>query len=412
MQFSNACGWPRAIGGWRAAGEDEVCARAGAVAGCRAAEGGAGGRCGAVARSVVASAELKPSVFLSIYEKLESLVQRLPEGLRSPILREITPIKTLFLLQRAPRIVLLGDRAASRSALVNALFGEAVTRADEDAVQSASWQEFARSGRGTLRMLDARRPSVLAGLSRALGAEAPDLYLFLHDGSAGERGLPEDLDHASAVVGFADRSHAARAAIVGVPRDANAATAFDALHGRRDLAVRTTSVVALDHAGLLSKSIAVELPPEAQLEMARLSGNKELQRQIAQIVIKSVTAMCAAVAAQPIPLADFPILTALQASMVASIMHVSGREMNAKRAAEFLAAVGANIGTALALREGARAAVKFVPVWGSAISGAFAATGTYAIGRAAVAFFIDGASIADARGIFRRKRKEKPLLKG
>ena len=354
---------------------------------------------------------MKQSVFLSIYEKLEALVQRLPEGLRAPILREITPIKTLFLLQRPPRIVLLGDRAASRTAVVNALFGEAVARPDEDAVQSASWQEFARSGRGTLHVLDARRPSLLAGLSRALGAESPDLYLFLHDGSAGGHGLAEDLDHAAAVLEFADRSHASRAVIVGVPLNEDAAVAFDALQGRQDLAVRTTSVVALTHTRLLAESIALELPPEAQLEMARLSGNKELQKQIAQIVIKSVTAICTAVAAQPIPLADFPILTSLQAAMVASIMHVSGREMSTKRAAEFLAAVGANIGTGIVLRESARAAVKLVPIWGSAISGAVAGAGTYAIGRAAVAFFIDGVSITDARGVFRRKKKEKPLLK-
>ena len=352
---------------------------------------------------------MKQSVFLSIYEKLESLVQRLPEGLRAPILREITPIKTLFLLQRPPRIVLLGERAASRTAVVNALFGESVARPDEDAVQSASWQEFARSGRGTLLVLDARRPSALAGLSRALGGETPDIYLFLHDGSAGAHGLADDLDHAAAVIEFADRNHSTRPVIVGVPLNIDAATAFDALQGRRDLAVRTSSVVALCHTRLLSESIALELPPEAQLEMARLSGNKELQKQIAQIVIKSVTAMCAAVAAQPIPLADFPILTALQTAMVGSIMHVSGREMNAKRTAEFLAAVGANIGTGIVLREGARAAVKLVPIWGSAISGAVAGAGTYAIGRAAVAFFIDGVSIADARGIFHRKRKEKAL---
>ncbi len=354
---------------------------------------------------------MKQSVFLSIYEKLESLVQRLPEGLRGPILREITPIKTLFLLQRPPRIVLLGDRAASRTALVNALFGEAIARPDEDALQSAAWQEFARAGRGTLRVLDARRPSALAGLSRALGSEAPDIYLFLHEGSAGTSGLAEDLDQAASVIEFADRSHAPRATIVGVQLNEETAPAFEALQGRRELAERTSSVVALSHAALLSQSIAVELPPESQLEMARLSGNKELQRQIAQIVIKSVTAMCAAVAAQPIPLADFPILTSLQAAMVASIMHVSGREMNTKRAAEFLAAVGANIGTGLVLREGARAAAKLIPIWGSAISGGVAGAGTYAIGRAAVAFFIDGVSITDARGIFRRKRNEKALLK-
>jgi uncharacterized protein (DUF697 family) len=355
---------------------------------------------------------MKSTVFLSLYQKLEALVQRLPEGLRAPILREITPIKTLFLLQRPPRIVLLGDRAASRTALVNALFGADVARDGEDAVQSASWLAFTLHGRGTLRVLDARRPAALAGMSRALGADAPDLYLFLHETTPGERGLSEDLDHAASVIAFADRAHEARAKIIGVPMNTDAVLAFDALQGRRELAERTSCIVTLAQAGLLSESIALELPPESQLEMARLSANKDLQKQIAQVVIKSVTAMCAAVAAQPIPLADFPILTSLQAGMVASIMHVSGREMSAKLGAEFLAALGANIGTGLVLREGARAAVKFIPVWGSAISSAVAGAGTYAIGRAAVAYFIDGVSLADARGIFRRKRKEKkPLLK-
>ena len=46
---------------------------------------------------------MKPSTFLSLYDKLEKLVRHLPESLQGPILREITPIKTLFLLQRAPR---------------------------------------------------------------------------------------------------------------------------------------------------------------------------------------------------------------------------------------------------------------------------------------------------------------------
>jgi hypothetical protein len=33
------------------------------------------------------------------------------------------------------------------------------------------------------------------------------------------------------------------------------------------------------------------------------------------------------------------------------------------------------------------------------------------MGRAAVAYFIEGLSLPDARSVFRRKRKEKPLLK-
>jgi uncharacterized protein (DUF697 family) len=158
--------------------------------------------------------------------------------------------------------------------------------------------------------------------------------------------------------------------------------------------------------------IATELPGEAQLEMARLSANRALQKQIAQVVIKSVSAISAAIGAQPIPLADFPILTSLQATMVASIMHISGREMSAKLAGEFIAALGANIGVALLLREGARAIAKFVPLWGNAVSGAVAGAGTYAMGRAASAYFIEGMSLADARGIFRRREKDTPLLKG
>ena len=150
----------------------------------------------------------------------------------------------------------------------------------------------------------------------------------------------------------------------------------------------------------------------AELERLRADEDGATPQQIAQVVIKSVTAISAAIGAQPIPLADFPILTSLQATMVASIMHISGREMSVKLAGEFMAALGANIGVGLVLRESARALAKFVPLWGHAVSGAVAAAGTYAMGRAASAYFIEGLSLTAARGIFRRRRKEAPLLQG
>jgi uncharacterized protein (DUF697 family) len=184
-----------------------------------------------------------------------------------------------------------------------------------------------------------------------------------------------------------------------------------ALHSHQPLSDRMVGTVALDSGfDRLAELIALELPSEAQLEMARLSGNRAMQKQIAQVLIKSVTAICAAIGAQPIPLADFPILASLQATMVASIMHIAGREWSPKLAAEFLGALGANLGVGFALRETARAAAKFVPMWGNAISGAVAGAGTYAMGRAAAAYFIEGVSLDDARGIFRRRKKEKPAL--
>ena len=159
----------------------------------------------------------------------------------------------------------------------------------------------------------------------------------------------------------------------------------------------------------LAQVIAEELPEEARLEMARLSGAREVQEKIAQTLIKAFTAMCAAIGVQPIPLADFPILTALQVVMISGIIYTSGRRMSIKLGAEFMATLGANVGAALALREGSRALWRLLPVWGNVISGAIAGGGTYALGRAASAYFIEGVDIKDARKLFRRKSRRETL---
>src|SRR5450432_2150035 len=128
---------------------------------------------------------MKPSTFLSLYDKLEKLVRHLPEALQQPILREITPIKTLFLLQRAPRLVLLGHSGAGQVELLNALFGGPAVQPIEENVSDGTWQTFGRQSHGTLRLLDARRPASLNMLKAALAAEAPDLFLFTRPALAG-----------------------------------------------------------------------------------------------------------------------------------------------------------------------------------------------------------------------------------
>src|SRR5207248_8093354 len=117
------------------------------------------------------------------------------------------------------------------------------------------------------------------------------------------------------------------------------------------------------------------------------SGDRAAQREIANILIKSTAAICTAIGAQPIPLADLPILTTLQLVMVSGIMYLSGRERSLRAATEFIGAVGANVGAGMLLREGARAILKFFPGWGNVVCGMVAGAGTYAIGRAASAFF-------------------------
>jgi len=68
--------------------------------------------------------------------------------------------------------------------------------------------------------------------------------------------------------------------------------------------------------------------------------------------------------------------------------------------------MGANVGIGFALREAARAVVKLMPVAGNLVSAAVAFAGTLAIGEAAIAYFIDGATIEQARERMRATRKQ------
>jgi uncharacterized protein (DUF697 family) len=154
--------------------------------------------------------------------------------------------------------------------------------------------------------------------------------------------------------------------------------------------------------------LAQELPNEARVEMIRISRDREAQAQIAQTLVKSTSAICTAVGAQPIPLADLPVLTTLQLVMVSGIMYIAGRERSLRAATEFVGALGVNVGAGMILRESARAILKFFPGWGNMVCGMVAGAGTYALGRAAIVYFLEGVSLKDARRIYVKSRKKRP----
>ena len=382
---------------------------------------------------------MKSKAFLEQFEKLERLIERLPEGLQKPILREIVPLKELFLRQRPPRLALTGDSSVEAASLFSALFG---AHLPPEETQSRGWQEFSRGGRGTIRVLDARPSGPLGALNDAArvaaSAEAPDLVLHLQGSSTRES---PDFDGLEVLMQFVSDRHEHRPALVGVavagvtenPAPAELESARRALEvaltDRAEFgghlaptigvatAVRFRPDGTLDetsdrryHVEELANLLVAELPNEAKLDMARLSGAREGQATIARSLVKSVTAACGAIGTQPIPLADLPILLTLQIMMVSGILYISGRETSFRLGAQFLAALGLNFGAGYALREMARSLVKFFPGWGNAISGVVAAGGTYALGRTATAYFIEGLSLVEAKKMFRRQRREKPPM--
>ena len=382
---------------------------------------------------------MKTKAFLEQFEKLERLIERLPEGLQKPILREIVPLKELFLRQRPPRLALTGDASVDAAALFSALFG---AHLPPEATQSRGWQEISRGGRGTIRVLDARPGGPLGALNDAtrvaISAEAPDLVLHLQGISSGETA---DFDGLEVLMQFTGDRHDQRPGLIGLavagldenPESVELEAARNALNATLSdrpefgghlaptlgvaTAVRFRPDGTLDklsdrrqNIDVLANLLVAELPNEAKLDMARLSGARDGQAAIARSLVKSITAACGAIGTQPIPLADLPILLTLQIMMISGILYISGREASFKLGAQFLGALGINFGAGFAFREVARSLVKFFPGWGNAISGVVAAGGTYALGRSATAYFIDGVSLGEARKMFKRQRREKPAM--
>jgi uncharacterized protein (DUF697 family) len=379
---------------------------------------------------------MNQQTLLGIYEKIEALIARLPGPLQKAILQELRPIKQIFLAQRPARVALLGDANANASSVVSALLGSELTLIAP--LTDPGWINYEQRLKGGFRILDARRLNQTSlswnDLSRTLSEEDPDVTLFLVSGIA-SNDLSFECEQATRVLDFLHQRYQKRVPLIGVV-DLPASTIPEvaekrrtelqgwlssrpalASHLVRTIAISTFVRFRLDgsldlerderrNIRELAELMTRELPDDAQVEMARLFGAKEVQKDLSNRLIRAVTAISAAIGAQPIPLADFPILTTLQFMMVAGVMHVSGRELSLKAAGEFVGALGMNIGVGMAFREGARAAVKLLPGWGNAISGGVAAAGTYGIGRAASAYFIEGISLGEVRKLFRRKRRD------
>jgi uncharacterized protein (DUF697 family) len=377
---------------------------------------------------------------LHIIERLEGFLTKLPESIQRPVLHELTPLKELFLQQRPPRFVLTGSNRQPLQEIVAALFGAAQSPAEPRDVlmELFRWHTMDLSGRGNALFLDARgaEERTISKIREELAEQPADILIHLaNDGEgAGER--QSELENLATLIRTAS-APATKPKVVGVVlhdapgarRDfqqeesrlaAKAQTKAQlqtALQEQPGIAEHLLQVVEISsgESGVATTSgpqsflslLARGMPNQARVEMARLAGDRAVQGEIAQSLVKSTTAICAAIGAQPIPLADLPILTALQLVMVSGIMYISGRERSLRAATEFLGALGVNVGAGMVLREGTRALLKFFPGWGNVVCGAVAGAGTYAIGRASIVYFLEGVTLGDARRTYLASRKKR-----
>ncbi len=333
---------------------------------------------------------------LTVFDRLGGLIEKLPGGLQKPILRELTPIRQLFLEQRPARLLLIGTGGPPPQEFLASLGTVELTTGGND----NGWRSFVAPGRGEIQILDARCPSPTEFIEAGLARQPADIVIFFGDGEAEAADWQESVRRAGTgdvpVIGIAPGA--------GFQLQAR-------LSAESSLAKRVPRVMTFGDP-LCDEAICAALPLPAQLDFARVTNARRAQAHIAGSLLKSFSAVCGVIAVQPIPFADMPILTTLQTLMVGMIIHTTGRPFSMRLVAEFLGALGFNIGAGFVLREGARAIVRVVPIWGNAVSGFVAGAGTYAIGKAAIAYFIEETPIHETRKIFRSLRprfgKKKP----
>ncbi len=404
-------------------------------------------------------------------QRLEELLDRLPVEVARDLRVRIGTLRTLMLEKRPPALALVGRRGAGKSSLVNALFGAKVAELGHVTAQTGRgrWYDYERDG-GAMSILDTRgvqegsppaedhdRRSAIDALALELRAKAPDLIVFVAKGSEVDAAVDADIDVLERVYKEVKRAHRTEPPLIAVvtqcdlfePKDtklhkapqkgaqaeadveekrryvADAERAISAkiderplLHDRHVATIGVSAYMSWRHDGTLRADerwriddlamlLFKHLPDAGRAELARATGARAVQEELATSLTRATAAVCAGVAAAPIPLADIIPLTTLQVGLVAAIAWIAGRSIDKQGAAEFLASLGANVGAAFVLREAFRAILKLVaPGGGSVVSATIAFTGTMAVGAAARAYYIRGLSLGDARKAFRRREAE------
>ncbi len=356
------------------------------------------------------------ALMLSGYESFERLLDKLPAAIETPLRREIRPLRDLFLRERKAHICFVGDEAAPLRPLLSEILMAPMGEPFERAFRTAAWTSLGGRGREiSVLIVRATDHKCIERASASLSTHTPDAILL-----TGSRHSNAQLI-ASAVAALLphliepEASVPVTAAWVteeGEPGDAvagvNAAIAeFGGISRRFIGSFPVHLTFRLRQDGLLENPaqrrrdpsletflgvLASEMHDNAKLSFARGTMSLRARLRLAEILTRAATTLSGIIGSQPVPLADLPLLTSLQIALVAAIVKVSGRNLDARLMAEFTAAVGWSIAASGAFRGLTRFGLKMLPGWGHVLSGGVAAAGTHVLGRSAAAFFIEEAS--------------------
>ncbi|WP_100398046.1 GTPase [Bacillus sp. FJAT-44742] len=383
----------------------------------------------------------------------EKLMPRLPGPLRNKVDEEVYRLEELFLRSRPPRFAVVGRRGSGKSTLLNAVFSSPVAEIGSVKAQTGqgSWHMYHHEekdsemevldtrglGEGSAPVEDVQEEDALEEVKYSLLEKYPDAFLFLVKAKEVDARIQEDIAQLEELRNFVHAHHDYSPPIIGIVTQVDeldpiydaeppfgeekeehiqeAVTHLDT-HLKNSLPQIAGTIPVCAYLAFKDEEIVYDrrwnidllldflldhLPDSTWMSWAKITQAAEIQKKIARSIGKSASALTGGIGAQPIPWGDLPIITSIQISMISAIAYVSGRDLSRKTIVEFLTAIGVNIGSALALRQMARSLSKYVfPAVGHAISGTIAATATWGLCQASIAYFIENKSAEEAKEIY------------
>lgn len=148
---------------------------------------------------------------------------------------------------------------------------------------------------------------------------------------------------------------------------------------------------------------------EAQMGLRMAGRLTEVVHRLARHLNKIFSGISGTVALTPIPVSDIYVLLIIQALLVSLITSLSRRDISLDTAKEFIFSMGgiagAGYGFRLVAQQGTKLLNMLCPESGSVVSAGVATLGTSAIGKVAIAYYIDGVSIETEKKKFEKVKK-------